>query len=235
MSYRLRVYGPTTGVSELTVWTNGNEFVSAAPLGNKTPCIDEDAISVGIEVTATLNRGYIISRWAVNVDENLTYQYSDTCSVRYSGTARNVYVRIEVEEESAPPQTTYYATLIFDANGGIGGPDRIEGESVGMDMVDIDIPFDEPTRKGYTFAGWAYDNPNATRPDHQPGDLTSWKGSTTGRNHYLYAVWIKDDTTSVYIWDNGGWRKATPYVWDYGGWKKATSYIWDYGFWRKGI
>lgn len=81
---------------------------------------------------------------------------------------------------------TYSYKLNFNANGGTGAPESLEGESSNPSESTW-IPLDKPTRTGYTFLGWS-ESSNATTPEYLPdNDYTFDYGETT-----LYAVWEKD-------------------------------------------
>lgn len=70
-------------------------------------------------------------------------------------------------------------TMLYDANGGIGQPDKItwfHGE-------DVNISTTVPTRENYRFLGWGT-SADATSPVYQPGDKYSKLANVT-----LYAVW----------------------------------------------
>lgn len=128
----------------------------------------------------------------------------------------------------------YYATLRFDANGGSGAPDDVEGETTNDDQyVEIRIPWDEPTRDGYVFLGWALDDPSATRPDYYPGDYITVWGSESGETYWLDAVWEEEETSGgAWVWD-GAWYTATPWVYD-GAWTTSSAWVWN-GSWRQGV
>lgn len=128
----------------------------------------------------------------------------------------------------------YYATLRFDANGGRGAPDDAEGETTNDDQyVEIKIPWDEPTRDGYVFLGWALDDPSATRPDYYPGDYITVWGSESGETYWLDAVWEEEETSGgAWVWD-GAWYTATPWVYD-GAWTTSFAWVWN-GSWRQGV
>lgn len=128
----------------------------------------------------------------------------------------------------------YYATLRFDANGGRGAPDDVEGETTNDDQyVEIRIPRDEPTRDGYVFLGWALDDPSATRPDYYPGGYITVWGSESGETYWLDAVWEEEETSGgAWVWD-GAWYTATPWVYD-GAWTTSSAWVWN-GSWRQGV
>jgi len=98
--------------------------------------------------------------------------------------------------------TTLYATwelltytISFDANGGENAP-AAQTKTYGADLTLTDS---EPTRTGYTFAGWALSN-EAAEADYQPGDTYAGNGNAT-----LYAVWAVVVSTHTLTYDaNGG-------------------------------
>lgn len=134
--------------------------------------------------------------------------------------------------------TTYYAYLTFNANGGTGAPGTVYGDSTDPNgYVQMDIPYTEPTRSGYIFAGWAT-NAAGTGTIRYPGGTYTGYGSTTspGEGHTLYAVWTKQASTGkVQIGNGYGFNSYTPYIWYNGGWQKAVPYVWYNGGWRKGV
>lgn len=89
--------------------------------------------------------------------------------------------------DAAPTYRTY--TVSFHANGGTDAPEDIEK----AENQDVPIPRITPTRYGYTFLGWAYDQ-NATRPDLVAGDMYC-----ANEDALLYAVWQKKVATALAI------------------------------------
>lgn len=70
-----------------------------------------------------------------------------------------------------------------------------------------------PTRRGYKFDGWYYDNGTWEQPATVPMTLT--------HDIDLYAKWIP---VPVHIIDNGTWKDSSQYVWRYNGtaWEKVA-------------
>ena len=128
----------------------------------------------------------------------------------------------------------YYVTLRFSANGGSGAPDTIEGDTTNDNqLVELRIPWDEPTWDGYTFLGWALDDSSATRPEYYPGGYITLWGSEAGETYRLYAVWEEEETSGgAWVWD-GAWYTATPWVYD-GAWTTSSAWVWS-GSWRQGV
>ena len=77
--------------------------------------------------------------------------------------------------------TSIHYTLTFDANGGEGGPEKMEDDSAGECW--FSIPTDVPTKDGYSFAGWS--KGDGTNVDCQPGDRILAQAQDT----VLKAVW----------------------------------------------
>lgn len=79
------------------------------------------------------------------------------------------------------------ATLLFNDNGGSGGPGSATTRGAG-ETLNVTIPNGAPTRTNYRFEGWA-DSSSATTAQYQPGDsITIQKTSPTKT---IYAVWRK--------------------------------------------
>lgn len=210
MAYRLRVYAPTDGVISVTINGGGYYSQTVYPAGSSTPCYDEDELTFSVSVGASLAGGYSISRWVLNVDGSVSYKYGSQCSYTYSGSDSNVYIRLEVEQESQPE--TYYAYLSFNANGGSGAPSTIYGESDdGTGYVQFDLPYTVPTRDGYQFLGWST-NSSGTGTLRQPGETYTGYGSTTypGPHHTLYAAWKQITTWYAYVQFNANGGSGAP-------------------------
>lgn len=81
----------------------------------------------------------------------------------------------------------YFAyALLFDANGGVGGPEIHSSDVEGEEFV---IPRDVPTKSGHVFAGWAFNEIDTEAPyDNlfKPGEtfVENWKNGDR-----LIAVW----------------------------------------------
>lgn len=80
------------------------------------------------------------------------------------------------------PSTRY--TLRFDANGGIGGPTAVAGES-STGSAAIAVPDETPVRTGYIFQGWSTAK-GTQEATYQPGDTIVMSDKTTVT---LCAVW----------------------------------------------
>lgn len=240
MAYQLRVYAPTgAGIVSIRAVTNpgGQLLATGTPQGTSTPCINLSGQTTGFTLTATLENGVSVDSWKINADGTVYYSYLDSCSFNYDASYSNIQIALSV---SGTPSTTttWYAQLVFNANGGSGAPGTLYGsvesqQSSGTVYIQFTIPLTEPTRSGYIFAGWAT-SASATAAERYPGGTYTGYGSTTypGTLHTLYAVWSKEQETGlVNVW-NGAWYKATPWVWN-GAWYRAVPWVWN-GAWQKG-
>ena len=233
MAYRLRVYAPTTGVNSLTIHSSSSSYSSTvSPAGTSTPCYDEDDLTFGVYVTASLPSGYTISQWVLNVDGSVSYQYGSRCTYSYSGSHTNVYIRLEVEEEQTPD--TYYAYVSFNANGGSGAPSTVYGDDDSNNgYVQLRIPSTTPTRSNYTFLGWSL-NSTATSASYYPNGTITVYGSTSypGEAYTLWAVW-QESSSDGYVWIySNGWKKAISWIYS-NGWKQAIPFVYN-GGWKRG-
>lgn len=110
----------------------------------------------------------------------------------------------------------------YNANGGSGAPSVQKANAVfnsygNETPAEITISSTAPTRKGYTFKGWAT-NQNATTPDYTSGETIELSATSTT----LYAVW-ELGTLTISI------QNATNYYYDYGEnsyYEQDTEHIW---------
>ena len=232
MAYQLRLYAPTgAGITSLTVLdSSGTLLGNVAPAGTHTACFNKKGLTTGVTITPSLEDGVTVSQWLVNVDGTVYYQYTDTCTIEYDSTVSNIQIRLEV---AGTPTTTYYANLIFNANGGTGAPSTLYGSSAdGTGYVTFTIPSTIPTRNGYTFTGWAA-NSSGTGTIWSPGGTYTGYGTTTypGQSHTLYAVWTQSNSGYVWIYSNG-WKKYIPWIYS-NGWSKYIPWVYSNG-WKRG-
>lgn len=112
---------------------------------------------------------YFMKHWPIG-----TYQYDYTTA--------DDYARVSVP-----------AGLIFDANGGDGGPDRISGDPEEV----VTVPATEPTRDGYQFVSWntASDPSDGSGTAYDPGD--SFTLGTSTEVETLYAQWTDQVLTII--------------------------------------
>ena len=239
MAYRLRIYAPTSQYYDsIAVIIPGNAPISVTPLGTGTPCYDAYISSGDIRVGPNIKAGQedifanqVFQRWVVNLDGDVTilqtpFIYLDFITYsKYS----NVSIRLEINEPEPPK--TYYAQLKFDANGGSNAPATIPGSMVNTQpYVRIAIPSTKPTRAGYVFSGWTFDQAGTGQvyiygdPNYGHVDLYGYNYSP-GPVHTLYAKWTQDTSGSAWLSPNGRgynrgimwlyanyWHKGIPWV-----------------------
>lgn len=251
MSYRLRVYGPVDSSYSQILLLNGSVYMDrVSPAGESVPCYDGyiDSFSVNIQPTFNTetefnNFASVFSRWVVNADGQTFYQTPTVgdgyrCQLdwtRFAG-ASNVYVRLEIATAQ-----TYYAQLKFDANKGSNAPATISGSEVNTQpYVRIAIPATKPTRAGYVFSGWTFDQEGTGQvyiygdPKYGHVDLYGYNYSP-GPTHTLYAVWTEDTSGSVWLSPSGiGYNRGI--VWLYANyWRKGIPWICTGGTtWKRG-
>ena len=143
-------------------------------------------------------RGYMFKGWTL--DPNGTtpqYQPGDTLVADYI----NVYIY--------PIWQAKTYSVVFDANGGKGGPATMAQAG----NNEFTLPKGQPTRQGYLFLGWATKR-DAVEPEYQPND-TFWvretKEEKPAYSATLYAVWglYTEDYTLFYD-ANGGFNAPRP-------------------------
>ena len=82
------------------------------------------------------------------------------------------------------------AGLKFDANEGVGGPDRISGDPEEV----VTVPATEPTRDGYQFVSWTTGS-DGSGTAYDPGD--SFTLGVSQDVETLYAQWTDQVLTIV--------------------------------------
>ena len=187
MAYWLGVYAPTEGVESVSVGSsNGVNWDTVQPLGTSQQCFSKSGVTTGFSVFVTLKSGYEVSGWVLNINgSSVTPDYTNenTLMHGYNSSYSNVHVRVEVSGSAPPIETTYYATLNFDANGGSGAPSSQTGNNT-SEIIYITIPYTTPVKNGYTFGGWT-DGYNT----YQPGSSYPCQGSVYGNTVTLSALW----------------------------------------------
>ena len=198
MAYWLGVYAPTTGVDYVSAsagsWSSGN----VAPLGMSQQCISKSGITASIDIYASISDGYSLSEWTVNIDGSKYYlspgDYNSSPEMQAmsngelliaSGSYTNVQVSLSVTEDE-PTYVYYYATLMFNANGGSGAPSSMSEEST-SEIIRFQIPSKTPSKSGYTFVGWS-ESSSGSGTLYEPGDTYACYGSESDETYYLYAV-----------------------------------------------
>jgi len=111
--------------------------------------------------------------------------------------------------DSEEPEVLPNYVVVFDPNGGIGGP-GYQNKPRGENII---IKDDVPVRENYEFLGWSL-HADSDIVNYKPGDIFETDANTT-----LYAVWqqindailtvISGDVTSSSIEDNGADITAT--------------------------
>ena len=144
--------------------------------------------------------GYTFDGWYTDEDCTKAYDFDTTYA------AGGSYDDVELYAKWMPE--TY--TVSFDANGGTGAPEAQETVHGGI----VTKPTTDPTREGYTFAGWTLNGAKYHFGEKVTGDMTlkaSWKSANTVTVTYkdaaeqsvalLRAVALSDDdnTTTVTV------------------------------------
>ena len=137
--------------------------------------------------------GYTFLGWSTSSSAtSATYAKGGTYSFSYGTTT--LYA---VWEQN---KTTYYAKLVYNANGGSGAPSQqsTSGEYYSNPgSYGFTISSTAPTRSGKVFAGWSTSS-TATSPSYYAGGTiyVSYSSSSSASTT-LYAVW-KDPTLTLY-------------------------------------
>lgn len=179
--------------------------------------------------------GYTFLGWSTSSTATSPSYYAGTTYSWWASTSSSYGLTLYAVWEKK--DTTYYAYLAYNANGGTGAPGQhlVSGKT---ETFNAQISSVVPKRDGYTFVGWWLYNIESYGT-YQAGGLvpiTGTAGSPSSTPHTLYAQWKKATSTgkahigngygfdsyTPYIWYNGAWHKSVPYVWYNGGWKKGT-------------
>ena len=159
-AYRLSGYGVTCTVS-----TSAGGSCSASASYNYANWV------------AGCSGGVWVSRTHTSHNVTVTCSYSS-----YNGASNSGSVSVSI-----PITGQTHSIITCDANGGTGGPSKIDkwaGE-------DLSIPSDIPTRTNCRFDGWSEDS-KATTPTYVAGKTYT---GTDDKSYTLYAVW-----TQLYIY-----------------------------------
>lgn len=166
-------------------------------------------------VTRTVPDGYGI----VGLENQ--YYFEDTAIFSVSGAAPKVYINGQLAYAGENGQYAFVVkgnthvfvadgsklSLIYSANGGTGAPvDQNTYQPDGKATVSET----EPSRVGYTFAGWAID-PDATEAKYTSGKTVPFSDGDI----ILYAVWKANAYTVIYD-ANGGTGTMNPDEFTYG-------------------
>lgn len=187
-----------TSVTLYAVWKSGSSNTSTisydANGGSGAPSSQTKTNNSSIRLsTSEPNRsGYTFQGWSTSSSSSTaTYQPGDTYPAK-----NNSNVTLYAVWKSGN-QNSY--TISYSANGGTGAP---SSQTKSYD-VSLRLSSSEPTRSGYTFAGWSTSS-SATTAMYQPG------GTYPARNNSditLYAVW-QTRSTSDYTVDVSANRSA---------------------------
>lgn len=150
--------------------------------------------------------GYQVDYWIITTAAGTSYYYGTSYTYSNTSGASAVYLRVVMKAAA----TTYYATLIFDDNGGSGGPGSVTGSVTGTSSaVTIQIPYTVPTREGYTFLYWQVTYSSGTST-YYPGGYANVTGDPYGRSYTLYAIWQQKTTYSATLAFNANGGTGAP-------------------------
>ncbi|QHK17668.1 hypothetical protein JS82_05930 [Methanomassiliicoccaceae archaeon DOK] len=161
------------------VWLKINSFVLQYDVGEGSGTFEqqthqstEAAHTFTIsETKPTAPEGMYFEGWDTDGDGQADKQPGETMDVTGTLTITAVYQQI-----------TYDHTVVFDANGGQGGPDSVTETTTEQTHL-IEVPDTVPTMEGMAFLGWA-DSDDAESPDYVVGDHIE-----VGETKTVYAVW----------------------------------------------
>lgn len=159
-------------------------------IGDFTPITGTYAIN-GVTGTKTVKTG-TLTVTKTKAEQNISFKISFPMNLTWSG----VYKGTVTAEGSISVSAKTSYTITYNANGGSGVPSnqtKWHGE-------DLKLSSTTPTRTGYSFVGWHYDDSVA-----DAGNYYYLAGGTCGKNENLtlYAVW-KANTYKVTYNANGG-------------------------------
>ena len=189
-----------TGSSSITLYAVWKEY--KAPV-IKTVTVTFDANGgTGAPASVTGAAGNVVIPKDTPTRKNYTFLGWSTSKTATSATYKpGVIYR-------SSTSTTLYAiwkrkqiTVTFDANGGTGAPASVTGAA-----GNVVIPKDTPTRKNYTFLGWATSK-TATSATYKPS--ATYTGTT---NITLYAIWEQTYVTLSYDANGGTGAPSTQKV-----------------------
>lgn len=141
--------------------------------GNFAPAAQTQKEGWAVQITAGVPRrdGYRFLGWSENSRATVaSYHAGD-----YYMPNRNVFLYAVWEK-----RPSYY--VFYDANGGIGAPEKQEK----IYNVNLLLASEKPTKEGSAFLGWATD-PQAREAEYMPGDRYTENASVI-----LYAIWQND-------------------------------------------
>lgn len=110
----------------------------------------------------------------------------------------NAYIAVPDTTESIPresAQPDFFIPIYYDANGGEDAPTVPAGRVYNHEMM-ITHPETVPSRQGYTFVGWVYENMNDAEID-QPGQTVYYGELYWDDPITYYARWEKNTSPSA--------------------------------------
>lgn len=199
-------------------------------LGDNTYTIDSAQTSGGYNTWSLVITG---------LDPGVTYAWSADMLYRTTGGwAFSEYRDNGTFTTAPPPAKTYYAYVTFNANGGNGAPSTQYGsETNNTGYVRIYLPSTQPSRYGYTFAGWSL-NPDGSGTLYSPGgSIVLYSGTTSspGQGYTLYAVWVEDTTGRVWLSPGGAFRQGILYCSNGSKFYKGIPWVCTGSGWRRGV
>ena len=140
----------------------------------------------------------IVGRWSKTIKKTHSAQTVTLKAVTKNSSGFQNGTSTASKSINIPARTSY--TVSYSANGGSGAPSsqtKWYGETMTLSST-------QPTRTGYTFAGWATSS-TATTASKKPGDSYTSNAAAT-----YYAVWTPDVYAVAYD-GNGGTAPAATY------------------------
>ena len=132
--------------------------------------------------------GYKFRGWTVrfSYEDEPRYKRDDYIYLGEDIDLVSVYERL--------PADQYNFTIAYLPNGGEGGPGLVYYEP-----GEVQLSTEEPTRDGWTFLGWSYQNQNETFCDvaQFPKGKVNKVTGTSGEKLDLYAVWYKNNSSRL--------------------------------------
>lgn len=128
--------------------------------------------------------GHLFTGWSRTADGSDPVGPGEVLTLTRDGPKVTLYAVWTAEGTGA--SKTY--SLIFDANGGTGGPNDVSLTTTASSET-LRIPAGVPVRDGFEFAGWSTD-PDGSGHVYAPGDGVTINGAGTLQpTAVLYAVW----------------------------------------------
>lgn len=159
----------------------------------------ETSHNFSIPSTEPSNGDYYFGGWATSSGGPGIYNPGDIITLTSSQPSVTLYA----SWESIQQETTYY--LIFNDNGGSGGPGQLSYGPTTDTTHLFTIPNTVPQREGYDFAGWSV-NRFGTGTIYNPGETINLGDTGTQHTTFtLYAIWDESGFTFTLQFEaNGG-------------------------------